>query len=384
MPSPTTSPAERPARGVATVHGPLVAWIKRAAVLVLALSPFLKGFLIAPCVLGALLYGHLGQLKRRGQFTADPEGLRVNGQLLVPRATFSFAFPIDRRDGDPLICFVRGGEVVAEVAIEDAPSRDRLLEGLGFGAAAGPFRCEGALSPELRSAAAVVGAVLSGFAFSISVRHESLGGMVVMAILLLLSGSLVLRRDVRVGRDGVWVAAPFRRHWVSFAELRGVSRAGLWLRLHTTRGDVDVGSPLLWPSSRAAAAREGLAAAIRRAATRFERAPRATTALDACPRGAPISTREGSFRSPAVSGEDLLRIVEDPRSSGEARVRAAAGLLGASPSDEQRAQIRAAAEESASPAVQRALQLALAAEDEAGLEHAVASVGWVERARRSR
>ena len=374
MTSPDKTTPARAVRGVASVHGPLVTWARRSALVAVVLAPFLEGFLVAPCVIGALIYGHLGQLKRRGGVSADSLGVRLNGVLMIPRATFSFAFSLDRGNADPTICFVRGGDVVAEVTVEDATARDQILDALGFGAEGSPIRAEGALSPELRAGVALVGAILSGFAFSISARHESIGGMIVMGLMLALSAALFLRRDMRLGRDGVWVAAPFRRHWVPFDELRGVSRAGLWLRLHTTRGDVDVSPPLSWPSTRARGAREALATAIRRAAARYERSPRADDVADSRRGDTQLAPREGSFRERALTSEDLLRIVEDPRSSCESRVRAAAGLLGGAPTDEQRAVIRCAAEESASPSVQRALQLALAAEDEAALEDVVSSV----------
>ncbi|NUP13263.1 MAG: hypothetical protein HOW73_45060 [Polyangiaceae bacterium] len=357
----TDAPIPRPSRaatGMLHIFSRVGTITRRAAVCLLLLAPFMRGGMIAPCVFAAFIYGHIGGgPRKRGRFVADADGIRLeSGALVLPRAMFSMAFTQDDGEGKKTLCFIRAGEIVAELRVEDAAARQALLEDLGFGSEPRVLRDEGAVVPETRAIASVVGYIVSGCAFAFAARHDSLLTMAGALLLMAWTTALLVRRDVHIGYDGIWVAAPFQRYWVPFRDLRGVSRAGYWIRLHTARGDVDMSPPLPWPGRRSRAAGEALIQLIKRAATRYDRLPDMRAVPSSMRDDALSAPREGAFRESPVFVEDLARIVENPRAESKLRIRAAAALLTAAPTPDNVDCVKLAEEEAAEPELREGLR----------------------------
>lgn len=338
---------------VLVVHDPLARLARRVAVGIGLLAPWVDSSLFA-VIVPTLLYGLLVQPRRRtGSFRVQEGNLvDAKGQPLLARHEFTLAFP----EREQAICFIRRGAVVAELTLDSGQERDRLLDELGFGDSPGPLRSDGWFGPRLRYLAITL---LLGFALvtlALAGARGSLVGVLASAAVMLLATGALVHRDVRIGQDGVWVATAFRRWWVGFEQLRGVSQAGLWTRLYTERGDVDLSPMLIWPGVRSRAARDRVAHMIRRAHARFERSPSVSTRTLAAAENPPI---EGDFRVAPMDLENLAAIVGSPRAIEADRVRAARTLLRSPASRGASELVRIAAQATASPALERALRVAI-------------------------
>lgn len=339
--------------GVLTVHDPLARLVRRAAV-GLGLCSTWFGHTPLALIIPAVIWGHVALSRRRACWLKVDRGALVSdkGSSLLSRHEYALAFP----EGKDRICFVRRGAVVAELVLDpDAQAaRDQLLEELGFGIAPSPLRVGGWLGPRTRSVASSVLLVLALISLAAAGARESIVGLLASSAALLLACASLIHRDLRLGRDGVWIAAAFRSHWVGFDRLRGVSRAGLWIRLHTDDGDLDVSPPLLWPGSRSRAAGDRLAHLIRRAHAQFERSPTVSTrALVGAKRERPES---GDFRVAPTDLEDLAQLLSSPRAPGADRLRAARVLLRSPASEEAAGLVRLAAEQTACPSLERSFR----------------------------
>ncbi len=337
-----------------TVQGALSRWARRTAILVVLAIPFVGGVPIVPCVLAAFLYGHVGQpTRRRGQFRITRDGVESNeGVLVLPRA--SFVLPA--ADGDdgrgPGISFLDMEGVVSQMTFESVPARDEALASLGFGNGPIDVRSDGFVGPEVRAALGSAGALAATMAIAIGARRASIFAILASVAALVYAVRHALKRDFRVGDDGIHVRAPFIRAWVPFDELRGVSVGRAWVRLHTTTGDVDIGGPAFGPA--AARAREALATLIRAARARHEQKERPSALLLE-------AHAESVFRAIPRSTDALLELVESARVEPALRVRAASALLHDPRAAEidARARVAACAERSANPALARELRAVL-------------------------
>jgi len=357
------------------VYTQLGHYARRCAAAVWLTAPFAGANLpfLPSCVIAAIIYGHLGQIQtKHGRFSVSRAGIREpRGALLLPREACGMAFALEPRDGRAILCFTEGRQLVAELSLGDPSDAPRVLEAMGFARGALPLHVEGSLRPKFRAALGALGGTVAALSFFIGLKLGSYPLIMLSAFSLVHAVLAMLLRDVRVAGDGVWVNAPLSRNFIPFAELQGVSEAGLWLRLHTTRGDFSITPPLLWPGARSRAARDALVVALREGASRVASLPEPIPASRA---GLALRPREGGFRELPMSADDLLRVVESARAPSGARARAAASLLRNEPESGHVERVRLAAEGSASPQLRRAFSCAIAHDDEAAMTEAIAAV----------
>lgn len=336
--------------GVLVVRSPLARVARRAAVAFGLAAPWLNSWMFALIAPTALLYGLVVMPHRHRGFEIREGSLHGSeGELLLGSWEYTLAFP-ERERG---ICFVRRGVIVATLTLESgSEARDRLLDELGFGEAPKPLRTEDWFGPRTRVSVIAAIIVFALLTLVLTGSQGSIVGLLNACVALLLATAALVHRDVRIGEDGVWVATAFRRWWIGFEQLRGVSQSGLWTRLHTTQGDVDLSPMLLWPSARSRAATERLAHVIRRAHARFERSP----AVDPRALARIAQPLEGDFRVAPTDPEDLAAVVESPRALEEDRVSAARTLLRSSAREDSLTRVRIAADRTASPGLELALR----------------------------
>lgn len=337
-----------------TVQGAFARWARRAAVLVALAIPFAP-MPLAPCVLAVFLYNQIGHARRRrGYFKLSREGVESDeGVLVLPRPSFVVA-STDLGDGQPPgIVFLDMDGVVSRMSFASTQERDAAFRALGFAERPFDVRSEGYFPPEVRALVGIAGALVSVLAIVVGARSGAVFAILAGALALVYSLRAVMKRDFRIGHDGIHVSAPLSRRWIPFAELRGVSIGHAWVRLHTTCGDVDIGGPSF--GATAARAREALAASIREARARYER--------EKVPLNPLLESRDAAvFRTPQLTSEALLELVESARVEPAVRIRAASALL-EDPSardDEVRARVAACADQSANPELERDLRTVLA------------------------
>lgn len=329
--------------------------------------------LLPSCAIAGMIYGYLGHVHTvRGWLQVTRGGVRIAaGEIILPRATCAMAFALKPTGGRATVCFTEGRRIVAELTLDDPADAPRVLSVMGFGRDGPPIQVDGTFGPRLRATLGVLLGTVAALAFVIGWKLDSLPLIALAALGLAHAVLAMLLRDVRVARDGVWVSAPLSRVFVPFAELDGVSERGLWLRLHTARGDVSVTPPLLWPGERAHAARAALITALRQGKARVAALPEV---IAASKRSCALRPHEGSFREPPLSQDDLLAVVTSARVPSAERARAAASLLRSRPGPHHVEGVRLAAESSASPQLRRALAQAIAADDEAAMTEAIAAL----------
>ncbi len=350
-------------------------------------------------ILGAVLYWGFRRHNQRAQkkernVRANKEGIFVDGKLVVVRTAIKDGYFQPRTPG--------GGEKYGS-SVRIVDKRRRILfeaellgdEALSFlralGFDAGKRRAEfGGGSPMFatvgRQVATSFGSIFAGLLLS-TAGAAIVGPAASFAIFLLFPMLIAAMwpSKITIGIDGVLVRWLWTSRFFPMKDIRGVSEAddnAIRLILHPYEERVIYTSmrhrqsqSLIMRNNR-----DAIIARIREAHLRFQEGGGAIDATALVARGrqkrsewldalAKLARREGGYRDAVVRPEDLLRIVEDPRASEDARA-GAAFVLRTTADDDMKARVRVAAEASASPKLRVALD-ATATGDEAKIEEAM-------------
>lgn len=295
---------------------------------------------------------------KRGEFVVEDGVLRTDAGAFVmgiPRGVF--ACLSDRHAPHATLVLVENRKALLEIVLRTETEARDLAKRLGL--------WDGAIitGDEKPAAAKFAVTVVVSLLLALIVFPALASGapgltMLAITVGVLLTVCLAASQytSARVGADGVFVRGSIENRFVSFAEIRGVSEFGPWVRLHTGARDVFISTPCLPWSLHRDAARKSL---VEQIATRLSRYREAE---------APASERaivgEGTFRSPETTLHDLASIAESPRARPELRVEAARAIRSHAQWQELAPRLRVAANASASPELSKALALAAREERE--------------------
>ena len=218
-------------------------------------------------------------------------------------------------------------------------------------------RVSAARAVRLATVAVSVVVALSGFVWLGSAERP------LIALLWAFTASLVAaalaRGRLRVGSDGLWHAGLGPPRFVGYEAIRGVTAAGLTLRVHLAHEDVDLPAPLVWGGAVGPLAARAVAS----------RVWAATTARTEAPAPAPDAAHGRPFRAAPPRLSELSRSVATAAQPPRARIDAARALLRVAP--ERAPLLVELARGCASPALGRAL-LGVSGGDEPAVARALA------------
>lgn len=339
----------------------------------------------------------------RANVRADADGIHVDGVLAIPKNAIADGFFQPRlvpvRKGRPVRSSVRFVDRWKRVLFEAETEEHEALEmlqalGLDPGSKRAVFNGSspvyGSIARNMAfvfGGAALFGAL--GFALSALGLHRAQSMLPLMIFPWLLLGFLPTK--IVVGIDGIHLGWLFWKKLVPMADITSVSPIDDRI-IHIARRDGT--SQKIYTSMRrrssfsgtdpyAVQQRDAVLARIREARAAFARGGPTADISSLVARGSRTQAewiaelakiRQGlvggaGYRDVAVREDDLLRLVENPRATEDARAGAAL-LLKGTLDDEKRARIRIAAEASASPKLRVALD-ASTEDDEAALHEAM-------------
>lgn len=278
----------------------------------------------------------------------------------LPRGLFAYSEP--GAESAKRTVVIDDGQLLLEIEVRTEEQHRSLNS--AFGLATEPVLTGKSAARHLQLGGLVGSTVVAvaGFVWALEAGEPFVAFALMVLGLLGLGGSH--HTHGRIGADGIWVSGPSEQRFVGFAELRGVSAWGPWLRLHTLSKDIFISAPLLPFSQRGRAARAALVELIRKrlCAWQDNEAPLASARL---------TLAEGTFRDRELTAGDLARLAENPRAERLTRARAARELRQHHEWARFASGLRIAAASSASPALQQALTAAATNSADAEVDAAI-------------
>jgi len=334
------------------------------------------GEILALGIVGSTLFllGARGVL-HRSRAVVGPGGVRVGDKVIAARQTILGAW-IEETSDVPIVHLCRGLRPYVHLEAADEAAARALCRALFSRSTYGLLRLDG-----VAGAAAVVGVFFAAQVFAFAVLRHPRSGLaesVLEAALIVLPASVaLLRSKISIGTDGVLVSVRLRRRrFVAFRDIESVVVGAS-------------GSLTLTP-------RHGRAIAIGlRRVEAHVAAERIQAAVDACDAGGePVGAqlrRDGPdvrawlarlrtlaqhrdpYRAAGVTPDALWRLMDDP-GAGESERAAAAVILAAGASGEDRSRLRGVAARVASPRVRVAIERVAEGAEEDDLAAAMAAV----------
>jgi hypothetical protein len=278
----------------------------------------------------------------------------------LPRGLFAYSEPSTESAKRTVV--IDDGQLLLELEVRTEEQHRNLNSALGL--ATEPVLTGKSAARHLQLGGLIGSTVvaLAGFVWALEAGEPFIAFALMALGLLGLGGSH--HTHGRIGVDGIWVSGPSEQRFVGFAELRGVSAWGPWLRLHTLSKDIFISAPLLPFGRRGRAARAALVDFVRKrlCAWQENEAPLASARL---------TLAEGTFRNRELTAGDLARLAENPRAELLTRARAARELRQHHEWARFASGLRIAAAASASPALQQALSAAATSDAESEVDAAI-------------
>jgi hypothetical protein len=305
----------------------------------------------------------------------DAEGVHAGGKLIVPRSRFIAAW-IERDPEGIRVQLDAGGHRGMQLAAstdEEARSFLRAMRldpsqtALRFRPASPFAAIWGSIGGQLFAHSLIVGGHHQRFFLPFAISS--------MSFVLLW---LAFVEELRIGSDGILFAGTLRRRFVPFADVIGAATDDRGLVVHTKTYGTFV-RRMRSPAAEAAAERieravGTLGSSVHARPDPVRRQLRREGDIGAwVARLRSLATPAASYRAAGVAGDALWRVVDDPGATSSERA-AAAVVLGAGATPEERARLLDAAARIVSPRVRVAMERAADPVDEEELVGALAAL----------
>jgi hypothetical protein len=195
------------------------------------------------------------------------------------------------------------------------------------------------------------------------------------ASVVLVGTFLIWKNEMSIGADGVLLSGPIRRRFVSFADIESAVVEDVGKVVMRTRAHGAIVQRLR-PAAAVAAVEQiqsSMASIDPQAEPMRQQLRREGPNVNAWLARLRSLAGRGSYRAVGFVGGPLWRIMDDPGATGSERA-AAAVVVGAVATPEERARLREAAARTASPAVRVAIERAADPSDEGELAVALAAI----------